>query len=183
MSAATEETKAAGAAVERIAARRTIGAAAARVFAVLTDPDGHVAIDSSGMLQSADGARVREAGDSFVVHMAREALGDIPEMGRYDVVVHITGFEPDRWIEWTIEGTIKPPIGHRYGYRLEPAGDRTEVTSYCDWSTAAEEWKPIFPVIDRAALQGTLGILDRTVRRGYPTCADESGRVTGSDLA
>ncbi len=154
-------------AAERIAARRTFEAPPGQIFAVLADPDGHVAIDSSGMLQSADGEIVGAVGDSFVVHMDREALGDI-DMGRYDVVVHITGYEPDRWIEWTIEGTIKPPIGHRYGYRLEPDGHRTDVTSYCDWSTAAEEWKPIFPVIDEAALKGTLGILDRTVRRGYP---------------
>lgn len=163
---------------ERIAARRTFDASPAQIFAVLTDPDGHVAIDSSGMLQSADGETVGAAGDSFVVHMDREALGDI-EMGRYDVVVHITGLETDRWIEWTIEGTIKPPIGHRYGYRLEPDGDRTEVTSYCDWSTAAEEWKPIFPVIDEAALRGTLGILDRTVRRGYP----RPGSCSGAEVA
>ena len=53
-----------------------------------------MAIDSSGMLQSADGEPVRAAGDTFVVHMDREALNDFP-MGKYDVTVIITGFEQD----------------------------------------------------------------------------------------
>ena len=52
--------------------------------------------------------------------MDREALNDFP-MGRYDVTVHITTFEPDREIAWTIQGQIKPQIGHIYGYTLEPA--------------------------------------------------------------
>ena len=62
-------------------------------------------------------------GDRFVVHMDREALNDYP-MGRYDVTVIITTFDPDREIAWTIEGVIDPPIGHVYGYKLEPGGGR-----------------------------------------------------------
>src|SRR5690348_1953169 len=104
---------------ERIEVQRTIPAAAADVFAVLCDPQGHVAIDSSGMLQSADGDAVTAVGDSFVVHMDREALNDFP-LGKYDVTVNITEYEKDRLIAWTIEGQIKPQIGHVYGYRLAP---------------------------------------------------------------
>ncbi|MFI5625731.1 polyketide cyclase [Nocardioides sp. NPDC051685] len=153
---------------ERIDAERIIPASPADIFAVLVDPDGHVAIDASGMLQSADGSPVGAVGDRFDVHMDRESLGDIP-LGKYDVTVIITGFEPDRWIEWTIEGTIKPPIGHRFGYELEQleSGD-TRVTSYCDWSTAVPGWKRIFPIIDQKSIRATLGILERAVRRGYP---------------
>src|SRR6476646_3240436 len=40
---------------ERIEVQRTIAAPAADIFAVLCDPQGHVAIDASGMLQDADG--------------------------------------------------------------------------------------------------------------------------------
>ena len=107
-------------------------------------------------------------GDTFVVHMDREALNDYP-MGRYDVTVTITTFEPDREIAWTIVGAIQPPIGHVYGYRLEPADDGTLVTSYYDWSDIDPAWKEadIFPVISEAALRATLGILARTVARGY----------------
>ena len=152
----------------RIETSRVVDAAPADVFAVLADPQGHVAIDASGMLQDAEGEVVTARGDRFVVHMDREALGDLP-MGRYDVTVVITTFEQDREIAWTIEGTIKPPIGHVYGYRLAEAdGGGTLVTSYYDWSDAHPDWQGIFPVISEAALRGTLGILDRTVRRGYP---------------
>ena len=155
---------------ERISVDRVVAATPAEIFAVLTDPLGHVDIDASGMLMDATGEVVREPGDSFVVHMDREALGDVP-MGEYDVTVIIEALEPDREIAWTIDGTIKPPIGHRYGYRLadaDPTGDgsaRTVVTSYYDWSTALPEWKAIFPVISEQHLKGTLGILARTVAR------------------
>lgn len=156
---------------DRIEVQRTIAAPAADIFAVLCDPQGHVAIDSSGMLQEAEGDPVRAAGDSFVVHMDREALNDFP-LGRYDVTVDIRDFEPDRLISWTVLGQIKPPIGHVYGYRLEPepGATGTVVTSFYDWSDIDPHWREarIFPVMSELALRATLGILDRTVRRGYP---------------
>ena len=154
---------------DRIEVQRPIAAPPADVFALLCDPQGHVAIDATGMLQSADGDPVTASGDSFVVHMDREALNDFP-LGKYDVTVKITDYERDALIAWTIEGQIKPQIGHVYGYRLEPDADGTLVTSFYDWSGIDQHWRDagIFPVISETALRGTLGILDRTVRRGYP---------------
>jgi hypothetical protein len=152
----------------RIEVTRTVASEPEAVFAVLCDPQGHVAIDASGMLQDAEGTPVTAAGDSFVVHMDREALNDYPELGRYDVTVTIRDLEPDRHVSWTVLGQVRPPIGHVYGYRLTPLpGGGTEVTSYCDWSEIHPDWAGIFPVIDEAALRATLGILDRTARRGY----------------
>jgi Polyketide cyclase / dehydrase and lipid transport len=153
---------------ERIEVQRTIRAEPAAIFAILRDPQGHVAIDSSGMLQSADGNPVRAVGDSFVVHMDRESLNDYPELGRYDVTVRISIYEPDQEIAWTILGRIRPQIGHVYGYRLEPVADGTLVTSYYDWSRIDPQWREagIFPVISEGALRATLGILARTVARG-----------------
>jgi hypothetical protein len=149
---------------ERFEVQRQIAASPAKVFAVLTEPRGHVAIDSSGMLQSADGAPVEHVGDEFVVHMDREALNDYP-LGKYDVRVIITKLEPDALIEWTISGVLQPPIRHLYGYRLESSDTGTLVTSYYDWSEIDEQYrdKGIFPVIPEAALRATLGILARTV--------------------
>jgi hypothetical protein len=157
-------------AAERLEVKRTIPADPAAIFRVLCDPQGHVAIDSSGMLMDATGEPVAAVGDSFVVHMDREALNDYPELGRYDVTVTIRRFVPDREIAWTILGQIRPQIGHVYGYTLEPAGDGTVVTSYYDWSDIDETWRQagIFPVIPESALRATLGILARTVARGYP---------------
>ena len=154
---------------DRIEVQRTIEADPAAVFAVLTDPQGHVAIDSSGMLLDATGGPVNAVGDEFVVHMDREALNDYP-LGKYDVTVVITAFEPDREIAWTILGQIEPPIGHVYGYRLEPSDQGTVVTSYYDWSEIDPVWREagIMPVLSEGALRATLGILARTVARGYP---------------
>ncbi len=153
-----------GAVVERMEVVRTIPYEAARIFALLSDPRGHVTIDSSGMLMDWTGVPASRVGDEFVIHMDREALNDFP-MGRYDVTVHITTFEQDREIAWTIEGQIKPQIGHVYGYRLEPAENGTLVTSYYDWSTIDPQWKEanIFPIIPESALRATLGILERTL--------------------
>ena len=162
-----ETTGDGGATVERLEVQRTIPADAATIFRVLCDPQGHVAIDSSGMLMDATGDPVSAVGDSFVVHMDREALNDYP-LGLYDVTVSIVRFVPDREIAWTILGRIRPQIGHVYGYRLEAADEGTLVTSYYDWSAIDPTWKEagIFPIISEGALRATLGILDRTIARG-----------------
>jgi hypothetical protein len=152
---------------ERIEVQRAVAAPADEIFAVLKDPQGHVAIDSSGMLMAASGDIIARAGDTFVVHMDREALNDYP-LGLYDVTVEIVTFEPDREIAWTVHGQLD--LGHVYGYRLEPIEEGTLATSYYDWSRAAQEWKDagIFPVIPESALRATLGILARTVAPGKP---------------
>ncbi len=149
---------------ERFEVERTIDAPPEAVFAVLCDPNGHVAIDSSGMLQSAEGSPVAAVGDTFIVHMDRESLNDYP-MGHYDVTVVITAFSADREIAWTVRGAITPPLGHVYGYRLEPVDGATRVTAYYDWSAIDPAWREagIFPILPESALRATLGILDRTV--------------------
>ena len=90
---------------ERLEVQRTIEAEPAAIFRVLSDPQGHVTIDSSGMLMDATGEPVTAVGDTFVVHMDREALNDRP-IGKYDATVVITAFEPDRRIEWTPSASV-----------------------------------------------------------------------------
>ena len=150
---------------ERLEVQRAIASSARDIFAVLTDPRGHVAIDSSGMLMAASGDIVTAAADTFVVHMDREALNDYP-LGLYDVTIEIVTFVPDQEIAWTVHGRFE--IGHVYGYRLEPIAEGTLATSYYDWSAAGQEWKDagIFPVIPESALRATLGILARTAAPG-----------------
>jgi len=123
---------------ERLEVQRAIAAEPAAIFGVLTDPAGHVAIDSSGMLMSAGGAPVSAVGDTFVVHMDREALNDYP-LGLYDVTVKIVAFEPDTEIAWVIEGQLN--LRHVYGYTLQPIEGGTMVTSYYDWSSVDQTWK------------------------------------------
>jgi hypothetical protein len=157
---------------ERMEVQRTIARDPASIFRLLRDPRGHVAIDSSGMLMSATGDPVSAVGDSFVVHMDREALNDFP-MGLYDVTVTITTLAPDREIAWTILGQLRPQIGHIYGYTLEPVEGGTLVTSYYDWSTIDPVYKDagIFPVLSEGALRATLGILARTVMQAGPAAS------------
>jgi hypothetical protein len=159
----SDDTPAVDETVERMEVARTIPEVPERIFALLSDPKGHVTIDSSGMLIDSTGESATKVGDEFVIHMDREALNDFP-MGRYDVTVHITTFEPNREIAWTILGQLN--IGHIYGYRLEPVENGTLVTSYYDWSTITPEWKEanIFPIIPESALRATLGILERTLK-------------------
>jgi len=149
---------------KRLEVQRAVPAPAGVIFSLLCSPEGHVQIDATGMLMSAEGSPVTQAGDTFLVHMDREALNDIP-LGKYTVSVRITAFERDREIAWTIEHPlIDPPMAYVYGYRLEPTDSGTIVTSYYDWSHVPEAHHRInFPVIPEASLRATLGILERTV--------------------
>jgi hypothetical protein len=150
---------------ERCEVTRRVVATPPTVFALLCSPQGHVAIDASGMLQSAEGPPVGRVGDEFLVRMDRESLNDRP-LGKYDLRVVITRFERDRLIEWMVSGSDEPPrIRHAFGYVLEPGAGGTLVTSYYDWSEITDEVraKGNFPVISEATLRATLGILARTV--------------------
>jgi hypothetical protein len=147
---------------------RAIAATPGEIFAVVSDPHGQVTIDSSGMLMSAEPGSVTKVGDTFVIHMDREALNDIPQLGLYDVTNVITAFEAGREIAWAVTGGGRR-FGHIYGYRLEPIDAGTLVTTYCDWSAVEDEkMKGRFPIIPESALRATLGILARTVAPGKP---------------
>jgi Polyketide cyclase / dehydrase and lipid transport len=149
---------------DRFEIKRQIAATPSKVFGVVSSPSGHVRIDASGMLQSADGLPVENVGDEFVVHMDRESLNDRP-LGKYEIRVVITKFERDRLIEWTVSMADMAPIMHLYGYELEPSEGGTLVTTYYDWSQISAEIRSrgVFPVISEATLRATLGILARTV--------------------
>ena len=117
------------------------------------------------MLMDATGEAPSAVGDKFVVHMDREALNDFP-IGRYDVTVLITAYEPDQEIAWTVSSQ-GPPLGHVYGYTLTETDEGTVVTHYCDWSGINDDMRQlgIFPVISETSLRATLGILERTLAR------------------
>jgi hypothetical protein len=152
---------------ERIEVSRAIAADPEAIFAVLRDPKGHVAIDASGMLMAASGSPVNAVGDTFVMHMDRDALRDF-DLGEYDVTVVFVAYEQDREIAWTVGQTAEQTFGHVYGYRLEPIAEGTMVTQYYDWSGIPDQFKTrvAFPVIPESALRATLGILARTVAPG-----------------
>jgi hypothetical protein len=146
-----------------------IAAEPAAIFEILRGPEGHVQIDASGMLMSSSGDAATAVGDTFVVHMDRDALQDF-DLGEYDVTVVMSVFEQDREIAWTVDGQMQPPIGHVFGYRLEATDAGTKVTSYYDWSDIHEQYRALaaehFPIISESNLRATLGILARTVAPG-----------------
>src|SRR5947209_8298028 len=151
---------------DRLEVTRPIPAPASAIFDILRSPEGHVAIDASGMLQDYSGEPAEKVGDTFVIHMDRESLNDFP-LGRYDVTVHIITFERNKEIAWNLGPDVGFP--HYYGYRLEPGNDGvTNVTSYYDWSLVTGDIKERFPIVPESALRATLGILERTVRKGLP---------------
>jgi hypothetical protein len=154
---------------DRVSATRRIAASASDIFDIVTDPAKHVEIDGSHMLVAAQDARpLRAVGDSFVVNMDRDALGDLP-LGKYTVRNVVTRMDPDRVLEWSVGGVDSAPLGHVYGYELAPAGaGETDVTLYCDWS--GFNWEAVpeamrsqvrFPVVPKMALITTLEKLDR----------------------
>jgi hypothetical protein len=147
----------------RIEVSRLIPAPPAAIFDILRSPAGHVAIDASGMLQDFTGEPAENVGDTFVVHMDRESLNDMP-LGKYDVTVHIIVFEGDKEIAWDLGPDV--PVQHFYGYRLNAVEDGvTNVTSYYDWSKVSGDLQDRFPIVPESALRATLGILERTVRK------------------
>jgi hypothetical protein len=161
---------------DRVSATRRIAASTSDIFAIVTDPAKHVEIDGSHMLVAAqDAQRLRAVGDSFVVNMDRDALGDLP-LGKYTVRNVVTRMNPDRLLEWTVGGVDSAPLGHVYGYELAPAGaGETDVTLYCDWS--GFDWEAVpeamrakvrFPVVPKMALITTLEKLDRVATRSAP---------------
>ncbi len=156
---------------QRIEVERAIAAEPEAIFEILRSPEGHVQIDASGMLMSSTGESASAVGDRFTVHMDRDALRDF-DLGLYDVIVVISEYEQDREIAWTIDGQMQPPIGHVFGYRLEPVEGGTNVTSYYDWSDIHENYRELaashFPIISETNLRATLGILARTVAPGQP---------------
>jgi len=85
------------------------------------------------------GSPAEQVGDTFVIHMDREALNDFP-LGKYDATVqhHRVRARPGDRV-----GHIGPTVqvAHFYGYRLEPGPTAsTNVTAYYDgrrWATTS----------------------------------------------
>ncbi|HEY4333539.1 MAG TPA: hypothetical protein VGM78_13245 [Ilumatobacteraceae bacterium] len=153
---------------DRVSATRRIASSAPAIFAIVTDPAMQVAIDGSYMLVLApDSKPLRAVGDSFVIDMDRDALGDMP-LGKYSVLNVVTQYKQDELLEWNVGSAERGPLGHVYGYELVPAADgTTEVTSYCDWSGISDVVRERlrFPIVPKMALINTLEKLEQIATR------------------
>ena len=154
---------------DRVTATRRIAAPTHAIFLMVSDPARHVDIDGSGMLQAAPDARpLTEVGQTFDMDLDRRPLGDIPNMAEYTVRCTVTQLIPDRLIEWTVRAVAKPPVGHAYGWQIEPLTDgECLVTNYCDWTNISDDLRARFrwPVVPADRLQRSAENLDRLATR------------------
>ncbi len=156
---------------ERVSVTRRIAAPAAAIYAIVSDPAGHVKIDGSGMLDAAvDAPALTAVGDTFDIHMDRTPLNDIPGLVKYSVRNTVTQIEAGRLVEWTIGGIDQPPLGHVYGWLLEPVSDtETDVTNYCDWTNIVQSLRDAgrtWPIVPVEMLEESLAKLDKIATGG-----------------
>ena len=121
---------------ENVSATLTVAVPAASVFAVLTDPSTHSAIDGTGWVQeAADRAPLTEVGQIFRMDMCHP---DHPN-GNYRVANQIQVLDPPRAIGWRT-GEEKDDGHLEFGgwswrYDLVPLGpSETAITLTYDWS-------------------------------------------------
>ena len=121
---------------QSVSVERHIAAPPERVFAVLTDPAQHPAIDGSGM--------VRDAPTGGPDRLALGAkFGMAMRWGMpYTMSNEVVEFEEGRLIAWQPR-LARPAFisrlsgGHRWRYELEPEGETsTRVRETYDWSNA-----------------------------------------------
>ena len=125
---------------------RRIEAPAARIFAILANPQRHPDFDGSNMLRGAVLDRpLSKVGDTFTMKMHR--LGD-----DYLMINYVVEIELDRRLFWEpapgdpsrTEGNDPSKVGvaagYRWGYILTPDGDNaTVVTEVFDGGTVTED--------------------------------------------
>lgn len=65
-------------------------------------------MDGSGSLVSrSSNHQLKAVGDTFLMDMDRESLGDIPATGKYQVENEVNAIEANRLLEWTGVGCPK----------------------------------------------------------------------------
>jgi uncharacterized protein YndB with AHSA1/START domain len=125
---------------ETVSATTMINAPAAAIFAVLTEPANHVAIDGTGWVcESLDSRRLTAEGQVFRMTMYHPNHPD----GNYQMANRVQVFDPPRAISWKPgydagDGTLQFG-GWVWRYDLTPAGPSgTKVTLSYDWSAVGD---------------------------------------------
>ncbi|ANY05171.1 SRPBCC family protein [Pseudonocardia sp. HH130630-07] len=147
---------------DTITVTRSVDATPSQMFALLSDPGRHQEIDGSSMLRGVEGAgTVSGVGDTFVMNMANDLLGD------YKINNTITAYEPDRVIGWApnlhpIDGYTDKlgetrVEGHSYTWHLEPEGSGTRVTQVYDWSAVTDQgFRGLLPLLTEEQLADSI---------------------------
>ena len=107
---------------QSVSVSKTIAASPQEIFAILSNTEGHVAIDGSGTVRQTIDPIDLTLGTKFGMKMK---LG-VP----YRMKSTVVEFEQDRLIAWCHFAK------HRWRYELEDTEEGTVVTETFDWSTS-----------------------------------------------
>ncbi|HEX9831536.1 MAG TPA: SRPBCC family protein [Mycobacterium sp.] len=153
---------------QRFVVTRTIPAAPAEIFALLSDPTRHQETEPGDWVRDAvDSRPIYGTGQMFAMNMYFDRAG-----GDGDYVVHnvVSEFEQDRIIAW-LPGELDDSGEHNPGgwfwrYDLSPTDGGTDVTLTYDWTNTPQEFRdqvemPPFPV---DFIEQSLASLERAVR-------------------
>jgi hypothetical protein len=147
-------------ATEQLIVSTSIDASAEAVFAVLTNPKTHAAIDGTGwVVAPIDGDRITAAGQVFRMDMYHPNHPDQD----YKVANLVEVFEAPRAIGWK-PGNESPDGELSFGgwtwrYDLEATGpSQTKVTITYDWSAVGPEWREFlqFPAAPPEHIENSL---------------------------
>jgi uncharacterized protein YndB with AHSA1/START domain len=127
-----------------VSVSRRIEASPERLFALLADSANHPLIDGSGMVREpAPAARLARTGDSFLMDMHHDELGD------YQVLNEVVEYQAGRRLVWEPrrvaaspeeQEAIGDPARYRWGYEFSPDGPgATLVTETFDCTRSPEE--------------------------------------------
>jgi uncharacterized protein YndB with AHSA1/START domain len=111
-----------------ISESRRIDAPATAIFAVLRDPTRHHQFDGSTMVRDSDAPPIEAVGDRFIMRMHNDEFGD------YQMRSEVIAYVPDHEIAWAPQrhDVVEESWNHRWGWRLTPDGDATDVVAYFD---------------------------------------------------
>ena len=133
---------------------RNLPIPARRLFAVLSDPGRHSAIDGSGMVRgAATTERITRVGDVFRMVVYHPAAGE------YETDNHVVEFEPLRRIAWAPSIVGDDPAGWRWIWDLAEEGGSTAVTHTYDWSRVTDEAvlkRVSFPVVSAEQMEASI---------------------------
>lgn len=146
-----------------VAVSRRIHAPAHELFEVLRDPSRHHEFDGTSMVRDSDAPPVSGVGDAFVTRMFNE------EFGPYVMRNTVVEYDEDRAIAWAPARMDVDEAGwdHRWGWRLVPEGDATEVTAFFDCTRVPEDGRRILRGGERwrADMERSLVLLEALVAR------------------
>ena len=155
---------------KQIEVSRVVEAPPDRIFALVTDPRQHHAVDGSGHLQGSTSDPVTGAGQVFTMEMYRDDLGP------WRTFNTVTEYEPGAVFGWAPDLDPDCPLapklagittgGHTYVYRLRETGGGTEVRLSYDWSGVTDpNFEAFCPFVGRDQLAATL---DRLAEAAQP---------------